>query len=194
MQNIDGELYRTNIFYRDLIDKIHANEMAWQKRKFELEQQIRQRQAECERLQAELDFRRRRVFGYANQIPYQSMTPIGQTQYKTSFSDMQNNFVRYWSAPVQKPPAKPQLTAEQQEQIRRVFHSAVSAAAHFSKPRAPIVSLVFDGLGVMTADNLLDAAKTAASIADTIDQLTAADPKNYQDNEKDESPNQPVTP
>ena len=86
------------------------------------------------------------VHGYANQIPYQRMTPISQTQYKTSFTDMQNNFVRYWSVPVQKPSAKPQLTVEQQEQIRRVFHSAVSAAAHFSKPSAPIASLVFDGL------------------------------------------------
>ena len=122
------------------------------------------------------------------------MTPISQTQYKTSFSDMQNNFVRYWSAPVQKPPAKPQLTAEQQEQIRRVFHSAVSAAAHFSKSSAPAASLVFDGLGIMTAGNLLDAAKTAASIADTIDQLTAADSKNHQDNEKGDALNPTAAP
>ena len=187
MQNINSELYRTNIFYRDLVDKMLANEKEQKIRQLELEQQLRQRQAECERLQAELDFRKSRVFGYANQIPYQSMTPISQTQYKTSFSDMQNNFVRYWSAPVQKP----QLTAEQQEQIRRAFHLAVGAAAHFSKPSAPVASLVFDGLGIMTAGNLLDAAKTAASIADTIDQLTAAGPKNNQDNEKGESPNPP---
>lgn len=137
MQNINGELYRTNFFYRDLVDKMLANEKEQKIRQLELEQQIRQRQVECERLQAELDFRRRRVFGYANQIPYQSMTPISQTQYKSSYTDMQNNFVLYWSAPVQKLPAKPQLTAEQQEQIRRVFHSAVSTAAHFSKPSAP---------------------------------------------------------
>ena len=194
MQNINSELYRTNIFYRDLVDKMLANEKELQIRQLELEQQIRQRQTERDRLQAELDFRRRRVFGYANQIPYQSMTPISQTQYKTSFTDMQNNFVRYWSAPVQKPPAKPQLTAEQQEQIRRVFHSAVSAAAHFSKPSAPIISLVFDGLGIMTAGNLLDAAKTAASIADTIDQLTTTALKNYQNNKKGEAPNQPAAP
>ncbi len=171
-----------------------ANEKEQQIRQLELEQQIRQRQAECERLQAELDFQKSRVFGYANQIPYQSMTPISQTQYKSTFSDIQNNFVRYWSAPIQKPPSKPQLTAEQQEQIRRVFHSAISAVAHFSKPSAPIASLVFDGLGIMTADNLLDAAKTAASIADTIDQLTAADSKNHQNNEKGDAPNPPAAP
>lgn len=134
------------------------------------------------------------MFGYANQIPYQSMTPISQTQYKSTFSDIQNNFVRYWSAPVQKLPAKPKLTAEQQEQIRRAFHLAVGAAAHFSKPSAPAASLVFDGLGIMTADNLLDAAKTATSIADTIDQLTAADLKNYQNNKKGEAPNPPAAP
>lgn len=194
MQNINSELYRTNIFYRDLVDRMLANEKELQIRQLELEQQIRQRQAECERLQAELDFRRRRVFGYANQIPYQSMMPISQTQYKSSYTDMQNNFVRYWSAPVQKPLAKPQSTAEQQEQIRRAFHSAVSAAAHFSKPSAPVASLVFDGLGIMTADNLLDAVKTAASIADTIDQLTATDPKNHRDNEKGDAPNPPAAP
>ena len=194
MQNIDGELYRTNGFYRSLVDKMLASEMEWQKRKFELEQQIRQRQAERERLQAELNFRKSRVFGYASQIPYQSITPISQTQYKSSFMDMQNNFVLYWSAPVQKSPAKPQLTAEQQEQFRCIFHSAVSAAAHFSKPSAPIASLIFDGLGIMTADNLLDAAKIAASIADTIDQLTTTALKNYQNNKKGEAPNQPAAP
>lgn len=194
MQNINGELYRTNIFYRDLVDRMLANEKELQIRQLELEQQIRQRQAERERLQAELDFRESRVFGYANQIPYQSMIPISQTQYKSSYTDMQNDFVRYWSAPVQKPPAKPQLTTEQQEQIRRIFHSAISAAAHSSKLSAPIASLVFDGLGIMTADNLLDAAKIAASIADTIDQLTAADPKNHQDNEKGETPTPPAAP
>ena len=171
-----------------------ANEKEQQIRQLELEQQIRQRQAECERLQAELDFRKSRVFGYANQIPYQSMTPISQTQYKSTFSDIQNNFVRYRSAPIQKPPSKPQLTAEQQEQIRRVFHSAISAVAHFSKPSAPIASLVFDGLGIMTAGNLLDATKTAASIADTIDQLTTTDLKNDQNNKKGEAPNPPAAP
>lgn len=98
MQNINSELYRTNIFYRDLVDKMLANEKDQKIRQLELEQQLRQRQAECERLQAELDFRKSRVFGYANQIPYQSMTPISQTQYKSTFSDIQNNFVRYWSA------------------------------------------------------------------------------------------------
>lgn len=87
-----------------------------------------------------------------------------------------------------------ELYAEQQEQIRRIFHLAVSVAAHFSKPSAPVASLIFDGLGIMTADNLLDAAKTAASIADTIDQLTAADSKNNPDSETGEAPNPPVAP
>ena len=86
------------------------------------------------------------------------------------------------------------MTAEQQEQIRRVFHSAISAVAHFSKPSAPFTSLVFDGLGIMTAGNLLDAAKTAASIADTIDQLTTTDLKNDQNNKKGEAPNPPAAP
>ena len=54
MQNINSELYRTNIFYRDLVDKMLANEKEQKIRQLELEQQLRQRQAECERLQAEL--------------------------------------------------------------------------------------------------------------------------------------------
>ena len=53
MQNINSELYRTNIFYRDLVDKMLANEKDQKIRQLELEQQLRQRQAECERLQAE---------------------------------------------------------------------------------------------------------------------------------------------
>ena len=68
MQNINSELYRTNIFYRDLVDKMLANEKDQKIRQLELEQQLRQRQAECERLQAELDFRKSRVFGYTKQL------------------------------------------------------------------------------------------------------------------------------
>lgn len=45
MQNINGELYRTNIFYRDLVDKMLANEKEKEKeqqiRQLKLEQQIR---------------------------------------------------------------------------------------------------------------------------------------------------------
>jgi len=85
MQNINSELYRTNIFYRDLVDKMLANEKDQKIRQLELEQQLRQRQAECERLQAELDFRKSRVFGYANQIPYQSMTPISRRNTRALF-------------------------------------------------------------------------------------------------------------
>lgn len=45
MQNINSELYRTNIFYRDLVDKMLANEKDQKIRQLELEQQLRQRQA-----------------------------------------------------------------------------------------------------------------------------------------------------
>lgn len=56
MQNINSELYRTNIFYRDLVDKMLANEKEQKIRQLELEQQLRQRQAECERLPSRVRF------------------------------------------------------------------------------------------------------------------------------------------
>ena len=36
MQNINSELYRTNIFYRDLVDKMLANEKEQKIRQLEL--------------------------------------------------------------------------------------------------------------------------------------------------------------
>lgn len=173
MQDINSALYATNSFYRDLVDKMIAAEKEGEKRQLELENRIRQRQMERDRLQAELDFQRRRLLDYTNQIPYQSMTPVAQGQYSADFPEMQSNFVHYWSAPPRNSPANTQLTAEQRQQIRRAFHLAVSAAACFCKPDAPVASLVFDGLGIMTADSLLDAAKAAASIADTIGYMTS---------------------
>ena len=57
------------------------------------------------------------------------------------------------------------------EELRRVFHSAVDCTAQSTKEKAPVPSIIFDGLGLLTAGNLFEAAKSVLSIIDTAEKL-----------------------
>ena len=110
------------------------------------------------------------MIGYANQLPYQQMTLVQPMQWSAPYAECQNNFVNYWSVPTQSAmyPAAP---TPDQEELRRAFHSAVDCAAQLSKKEAPVPSIIFDGLGVLTAGNLFEAAKSVLSMIDTAKRL-----------------------
>lgn len=63
MQGIDWKLYQEDPFYRDLVDRMLENEQEAAR----LRQQLRAEQAQ---LDAEATYRRQRMLGYANQLPY----------------------------------------------------------------------------------------------------------------------------
>lgn len=160
MYNIDPHLYATNAFYRDLIDQMCASE-----------QKLHQLQKELDRLKAEHEaYYRKQMIGYANQIPYSFMTPVSPYHWKAQYTTMQNNFVSYWKR-VEQEREEIRLTqqqhAEQTENFRNAFRMAANAAAFFSKQDNPIASIVFDGMGLLTAGNLFEAVKSAISIIDT---------------------------
>ena len=47
----------------------------------------------------------------------------------------------------------------------------VDCTAQLTKENAPVPSIIFDGLGLLTAGNLFEAAKSALSIIDTAKKL-----------------------
>ena len=70
------------------------------------------------------------------------------------------------------------ITHAQQEATRRTIHLAASTAAYIFKRQSPVASVILDGFGLMTSGNLLDAAKSAVSVADTICNMNVPDVKN----------------
>lgn len=175
MQEIDQELYQNNPFYRDIVDRMIANEREIAHLQQKRDAPQRKLQDEWARKDAEMAYRQQRMLDYVNQIPYQQMTPVQPMQWRAPYPVYQNNFVNYWSAPqatyAQQDPPVQQNRAEQIEELRRAFHSAVDCAAQCSKQEAPVPSLIFDGLGVMTAGNLFELAKSVVSLIDTATRL-----------------------
>lgn len=94
MQGIDWKLYQEDPFYRDLVDRMLENEQEAAR----LRQQLRVEQAQ---LDAEATYRRQRMLGYANQLPYRETTPVRPMQWSASYPAYQDNFVNYWSASTQ---------------------------------------------------------------------------------------------
>ena len=177
MQKINQELYQSNQFYRDLVNKIIKSEqkiLYLQQEQAAIQRKLQDSQA---RRDADMTKRQQQIWGYINQIPYQQMTPISPMQWSAPYSVYQTNFVNYWTMPVQQDYIvqenliTQQYQAEQQEKLRREFHSAVDFLALCSKQEAPIPSIVFDGLGVLTADNLFELIKSIVSLADTASRL-----------------------
>lgn len=163
MQEINWKLYQEDPFYRELVDRMLENEQEATR----LRQQLRAEQAQ---LDAEATYRRQRMLGYANQLPYRETTPVRPMQWSASYPAHQDNFVNYWSAPAQSA-VQSGAPMPNQEELRRVFHSAVDCTAQLTKEKAPVPSIIFDGLGLLTAGNLFEATKSALSIIDTAKKL-----------------------
>ena len=146
--NIDYGLYNVNPFYRQYIDRLLEYER------------------ECQELQRQLDNRRRAMMvDYINQMPFRRMTPLSPYVWQASYPTFENNYTNYWGG--QYPMHQRQL----EEQYRQNFKNAIDAAAKMSENSNPVVSIVFDGIGVMTADNLFEAAVKAVSIIDKASKL-----------------------
>lgn len=162
MYSIDPNLYATNAFYRDLIDEMRVSE-----------QKKRQLQIERDRLRAEQEARyRQQMIDYAKQIPYSRMIPVSPYQWKAPYNVMQDNFVSYWERMREQEQLSQQQRAAQQENLRRAFRFAADASALACKQNDPVASIVFEGIGLLTAGNLLEATKSVMSIIDTANSLS----------------------
>lgn len=79
----------------------------------------------------------------------------------------------------------------QQEAARRTIHFAASTAAYIIKRQSPVASVILDGFGLMTSDSLLDAAKSAVSVADTICNMNVPNVKNRGNHTEGKASHQP---
>lgn len=162
MPEIDQNMYQSSPFYRGLVNQLAANE----RERCRLEQELKAEQQA--RQAAEAAYKRQLVVGYVNQIPYQELVPAQPMQWRAPYSLCQNNFVNYWS---QNSSAN-QPTEQQLAELRSAFHHAVDCSAQAAKAAgAPIPALVFDGIGIMTAGNLLELINSVVSLADTARKL-----------------------
>ena len=173
MQNIDGTLYKTNKIYRDSVDKMIAAENKRMKIQAEFKRQSALRQAEEARRRTEMNALCGRLHSYANQY----ITPCCQAQWRS-----------YLSTSAGKLPANLCAYPEQQKATRRSIHLAASTAAYIIKRQSPVASVILDGFGLMTSDNLLDAAMSAA---DTICNMNVPDGKNRGKHTDGEASHQP---
>ena len=145
--NIDQELYSKNLFYKQLIDQILENE--------------RKR----EELQHQIDSIRREMVQYANQLPYHTMAQTSPCMWRAPYYDFENNYTGYWAS---------RCSVHQQQyeqQCRQNFKAAIDTAAHATKDSSPVASIVFDSVGLMTADNLVEAVIKTLSIIDKARKL-----------------------
>ena len=176
MQNIDGTLYETNKIYRDIVDEMIAAENKRMKIQAEFERQSALRQAEEARMRAEMNALRGGLCSYANQY----ITSSCQAQWGSCLSTSAG-----------KPPVNLCAYSEQQKATRRTIHLAASTAAYIFKRQSPVVSVILDGFGLMTSDSLLDAAKSAVSVADTICNMNVPNVKNRGNHTEGKASHQP---
>lgn len=138
--NIDRDLYNSNPFYRHLIDQMFENER------------------KCQELQNQKEKLCQEMIGYANQIPFHAMTQTSPYTWHSSYSALENNYANHWVNNYNLP------KQQYEQQCRANFKAAVDTAAHVTENTAPIASIVFDSIGLMTADNLLDAVAKILSL------------------------------
>lgn len=138
--NIDQDMYNSNSFYRHLIDQT-----------FEYERKCQELQKQKEKLLQEM-------IGYANQLPFHAMTQISPYTWHSSYPAFENNYANHWIRNYNLP------RSQYEKQCRASFKAAVDTAAHVTENTDPIASIIFDSVGLMTADNLLDAVAKLLSL------------------------------
>lgn len=105
------------------------------------------------------------------------MTPVSPYQWRAPYTTVENNFVSYWSRAWAQKQIAQEERAARQENLRGVFHAAADIAVFAAKQNAPLVSIILDGVGLLTAGNLAEATKSAVSIVDTITNMSGGSGK-----------------
>ena len=96
------------------------------------------------------------LIGYANQIPFHTMRQTTPYTLQAQYATIENNYVDYWGKAYQ--------VEQQEQQYRQNFKNAIDAASHVTEETNPVASIVFDGIGLLNADNLYEALNKMHSI------------------------------
>ena len=140
--NIDQDLYSSNLFYKQLVDQIIENER------------------KLEELQRQSDDIKHAMVQYANQLPYQTMAQTSPYMWNAPYHTFENNYANYWMS------RRPTYQQQYEQRWRKDFKTAIDVAAYATKDTAPVASIVFDGVGLITANNLVEAVIKTITIID----------------------------
>ena len=102
---------------------------------------------------------------HANQLPYHTMAQTSPYMWSAPYHDFENNYAGYWTS------RYPTHQQQYEQQCRQNFKAAIDTAAHATKVSSPVASIVFDSVGLMTADNLVEAVIKTLSIIDKARKL-----------------------
>lgn len=152
MQN-NRRLYEEQEFHRVMLDRIQA-----------LENEKRILREQQGKLWEETGLGPWNAVEYVSQIPCQCMTQIGSHQWKAPYDIVEDNFADYWSEVAQKHET---VCADRRDEFRSIFRSTLCSAADVSRSVSPVVSLVFDGIGILTAGNLIEGIESVIRIIGT---------------------------
>lgn len=139
MLKYDETLYRSNSFYREIVNHSLQNEKETQ---------------ELKNLISTL----KETLPYASQLPYHNMTQISNTCWQASYITFENNYVNYWNA---------QANEDCELLLRKAFNSVIRCSTRASTETAQIASVALDSLGILSANNIFDAVSRAMSIINT---------------------------
>lgn len=136
-----------------------------------LHQDMERNQREREKLSQEIAFRQSQLqayrFGYASQIPYQSVTTSGN--YHIAPNIFQNNWNQYWNNVLNQQHISDEQRQQYQKQLQIIAKEAIGEAIKASGNKA--AELAYNSVCLFSSDNLLEATINAIKVLQTIDAM-----------------------
>lgn len=136
-----------------------------------LQQDMERNRREQERLMQEQALRQSQLqayqFGYASQIPYQSMTPSGN--YHIAPNAFQDNWNQYWNNVLNQQRINEEQRQQSQSMLRKIAQEAIGKAIEASGNKQ--AELAYNTICLFSSDNLLEATVNAVKVLQNIDDL-----------------------
>ena len=137
-----------------------------------LQQDMEQTQRKLEQIQRDWEYRQAQLqayrYGYASQLPHDSMTPSGS--YQLAPNAFQQNWNQYWGNVLAQQNMADAQRRQQQEQLQKIAKEAIGQAIKESGNAT--AEFVYNTACYFSADNLLEATKSAIEMIDSFRKLT----------------------
>ena len=137
-----------------------------------LQQDMERNQREREQLQRELDYQRAQLqayrYGYASQLPHDSMTPSGG--YQLAPNAFQQNWNQYWGNVLAQQRMAEEQRQRQQKLLQAIAKEAIGQAIK-ATGNTP-AELVYNTACLFTSDNLLEATNNAIKVIQNVDEIS----------------------
>ena len=137
-----------------------------------LQQDMEQTQRKLEQIQRDWEYRQAQLqayrYGYASQLPHDSMTPSGG--YQLAPNAFQQNWNQYWGNVLAQQRMAEEQRQRQQKLLQAIAKEAIGQAikATGNKP----AELVYNTACLFTSDNLLEATNNAIKVIQNVDEIS----------------------